>query len=254
MGKATLIVGIDISMKDFHACVMIKDQDGVVKIKGKHSFGNDYKGFVQLSEWVSKREKEACEVKYVMGATGSYYESLTDYLYDLQCTVIVELPNKIRHFAKSYNQKSKTDKIDSELIARYGLERNLKPWMPMAKDFKQLRDLSRELLSVKHNRSMAKNQLHAMKYSSSKSKAVVDIKEKQIAFYDQTIEVIELEIKDLVKQEPELAKRVKKLETIKGVGFITIIILLCETNGFEAFTNAKQLVSYSGLDVVQNLS
>lgn len=254
MKKSILIVGIDISMNDFHACIMVKDGDDVTKIKGKHSFSNDLKGFILFLEWVSKRQKEAAEVRFIMEATGVYHESLCDYLHDSQRIVIVEVPSKIKNFAKSYNQKSKTDKIDSEMIARYGMERNPKPWKPMSENFKGLRDFVRELQSIKLCRSIAKNQLHAMNYAGSKNVAVVELKKKQITFYDENIAEIETNIKDLVNQESAFAARVKKLETIKGLGFITIIILLCETNGFESFSSSRQLVSYSGLDVVHHES
>lgn len=38
--------------------------------------------------------------------------------------------------------------------------------------------------------------------------------------------------------------------TIKGVGLITVAIILAETQGFEFVQNIKQLTSYAGLDVV----
>lgn len=41
---------------------------------------------------------------------------------------------------------------------------------------------------------------------------------------------------------------------IKGVAFITVIKILAETNGFLLFKNIRQLVSYAGLDVIENES
>src|SRR5699024_7911840 len=50
------------------------------------------------------------------------------------------------------------------------------------------------------------------------------------------------------------SKKVRNIETIKGVGFITVIKVLAETNGFLLFKNIRQLVSYAGLDVVKKES
>lgn len=41
---------------------------------------------------------------------------------------------------------------------------------------------------------------------------------------------------------------------IKGVGILTIATIIAENQGFENFTNVKQLVSYTGLDVVKRES
>ena len=46
----------------------------------------------------------------------------------------------------------------------------------------------------------------------------------------------------------------EKIETIKGLGFITIIKVLTETNGFLLFKSIRQLVSYAGLDVIEKES
>lgn len=46
---------------------------------------------------------------------------------------------------------------------------------------------------------------------------------------------------------------------IKGLGFLSVAVLLAETNGFEGFVNQPvrrcgQLVSYAGYDIVENQS
>jgi transposase len=55
-----------------------------------------------------------------------------------------------------------------------------------------------------------------------------------------------------VKTEPDLAQRLKKISTAKGLGDITILTVLAETRCFELVTNQKQLTSYAGFDIVFN--
>lgn len=62
------------------------------------------------------------------------------------------------------------------------------------------------------------------------------------------------EIESLVKSDVDLYNKIKKLETIKGVGFMTIVIVIAETQGFELITSRKQLASYAGLDVIERQS
>ena len=56
-------------------------------------------------------------------------------------------------------------------------------------------------------------------------------------------------IREKIKQEPGLSERIEHISTIKGIGIMTIITVLAETNGFALITNRKQLTKYAGLDV-----
>lgn len=249
MNKRVLVIGVDISKDDFHVCIKEKIIGSNVKIKGTRSFSNNSKGFIELMEWVSKRTLPNSSVLYIMEATGTYFENLAYYLHKKGCLVSVVLANKIMHYAKSLNLKTKTDKVDAAMIAGIGIERDFPKWKPMSKDFKELRDLCREMLSLKKERSRAKCQLHAMEYSHEKTVSVLKIKKNQIEFYENSIKEIEFEIKRIVDADSDLKARIDKIATVKGLGLITIVIVLCETNGFELFNNIRQVVSYSGLDI-----
>lgn len=249
MKERVLVVGVDISKDDFHVCIKEKISGSNVKIKGTRSFSNNSKGFIELMEWVSKRTLPNSSVLYVMEATGTYFENLAYYLHEKGCLVSVVLANKIMHYAKSLNLKTKTDKVDAAMIAGIGIERDFPKWKPMSKNFKELRDLCREMLSLKKKRSRAKCQLHAMEYSHEKTVSVLKIKKNQIEFYENSIQEIEFEIKRIVDADSDLKARIEKIATVKGLGLITIVIVLCETNGFELFNNIRQVVSYSGLDI-----
>jgi transposase len=48
--------------------------------------------------------------------------------------------------------------------------------------------------------------------------------------------------------------KVETITTIPGVGKLTAIIVLAETNGFELIRNKRQLISYSGLDIREKQS
>ena len=68
------------------------------------------------------------------------------------------------------------------------------------------------------------------------------------------MKAVEKNLKELIDSDKKLASKIKKIETIKGVGFITIIKIISETNGFLLFNSISQLVSYAGLDVIENES
>jgi transposase len=252
MKELKFCIGIDISKDTFHVCV--KQLDGEqVSIKATHSFENSHVGFTGFLNWTLTKTKMTNPL-FVMEATGIYHEELTHFLYSNGQSVAVVLANKIKHFAKSLNIKTKTDKSDASMIAHYGLERNPQPWQPMIPEIKNLRDLCRERLSLKQDIVRYKCQLHALEHAHGTLDLVLRIKKEQLDFMQSNVKIIENEIKRLTKENTDFNERVKKIETVKGLQLITIVTILCETNGFAQFNNIRQVVSYAGLDVTERQS
>ena len=250
-----LIIGVDISMNDFYACIKLRTEDNSIKIKGTRSFENSDQGFKDFLAWSLRQEKDNnWSVKFVMEATGVYYENLAYYLYSQNQKVSVVLANKIKNYIKSLNVKTKTDKVDAKTIASFGIERELENWEPMSPMYKTLRDLCRELLSLKKEKQRTQSQLHALEKAHEKLSTVIKLKREQIAFFEKAIDLIRKDIKATVKKDPVLEERIKKLETIPGIAFETVVVLVSETNGFTLFKNLRQVISYAGLDVTHNES
>lgn len=243
-------VGIDISKDSFEVCIKQLAGEKVV-IKATHSFQNSYSGFDDFLKWTLR--KVTCPI-FVMETTGVYHEDLTHYLYSNEQKVSVVLANKMKHFAKSLNIKTKTDKADAQMIAQYGLERQLEWWQPMMPQMKNLRDLCRERLSLKKDLVRCKCQIHGLKHAHSTLEVVLQLKEKQIEFLEQNIQIIENEIIRITEDDKEFNQRVKNVESIKGLRLLTIVTVLCETNGFSQFNNIRQVVSYAGMDIAERQS
>ena len=58
---------------------------------------------------------------------------------------------------------------------------------------------------------------------------------------------IEVLITNTVEQDEQINKKVKLVQSIKGIGPVTAVALLVYTKGFERFDNAKQLACYCGV-------
>jgi len=252
------VVGIDIGKDLFYACHKVLNSKHQTIIKGTKSFSNDLLGMQEFYIWCEKRSRESIKnVVFVMEATGVYYENLAYFLYEYDCLVSVQLAQKIKYYAKSCNLKTKTDKVDSKMIAEFGIEKNLSGtelWTPPGKSFKMIRDLSREHTSLKEACSAARSQLHALKQAHNVYPRVIELKQQQIEFYQQQEEAVKQELLLLVKEDESLYTRVENIVSVKGLGFITVIKILAETNGFLLFRNIRQLVSYAGLDVIEKES
>lgn len=247
-------VGIDIAKATFTACVCRCANDHRIDFSEVALFQNNKQGFNQLLKWVRRKVTVQPKVIFIMEATGIYYEPLAYHLHQLQQLVSVMLPNKVKYYAKSLNIKSKTDIIDAQTIARLGTERLLPIWEPPAPVFKHLRDLTRLYTDLKGEKTAFVNRQQSVEAGNAPLPFVVRSTGAIIKKIDQEIAKCEQEMKKLIAGEDWLQEKVNKLQTIKGVGFITIAVILAETLGFRLINNSKQLVSYAGYDVVQRES
>lgn len=248
-------LGIDVDSEKLKVSLQRMDLDQNVKIKGSRTFNNTPSGFKDLLIWLKKNRLLDLDVHVTMEATGVYYENLA-YFFDEQESYIVHvlLPNKALNYKKSLNSKSKTDEIDAKVLGQMGLERKLAIWSPGSTQMRTIKKFNRERLRLQREKVMVSNQLHAESRSHLPNIDCTERYNKRIEFINQQLEEINQAIVKQVKRDPELQQRIDNVTTAPGIGFITAIGLAAEMDGFALIKNRKQLVSYSGYDVVQNES
>jgi len=244
-------IGIDVG-KDTVVCCK-----GSLKTNGQFSFGrpqtfpNSPEGFGQLADWAGREEKETV---FVMEATGVYYENLAYWLDGRGRKLSVLLPGKVKHYGRSLNVKTKTDGVDAQLLSRMGLERKLHTWHMPSEAMRTIKFLSRQYKEVKDKLVAAKNQMHAKTHSYGCPESVTDRLKKEIRLLEAQLLEIETELREAAETDKALYDRIAKVLTLPGAGFMTVISILAETNAFALVRNAKQLVSYAGLDIKLNQS
>ena len=254
-----LVVGLDVAKDSFVACIGTLDSDLKHYIGKSKDFPNNLIGFKKLLSWIRKLSQNLkisldSQFQFVMEATGVYYENLAYFLCEENKFVSVLLPNKIKHFAKTLDNKSKTDSLDAANITQFGLERNLRPWNIPNPNFRKLKELAREYQNIKQATTAIKNQLHAKEYSHSPVIETVKRLKEQLKLYNKQLKQIKTQIEKLINQDDDLNSKIKNIQSIKGVGLMTVVSIVAETNGFELIRNAKQLTSYAGLDIVHRQS
>ena len=247
-------VGIDISKLTFTACLATKTVSGKLHLSKVCEFENNKTGFNQLIKWSRKESKKDISLLYLMEATGIYYESLAYFLTKIKQNVTVCLPVKSKFFGKSLNIKTKNDIIDAQILAQFGVDREHRLWVAPKLVYRQLREVTRLHRTLKDHVVMLKNRLEAIEYSASDACFVKKMNNSLLKTTENKINECEEEIKKLVKSDLELDRKVKNLMTIKGVGLITVVIIIAETLGFMHINSRKQLASYAGFDVVEQES
>lgn len=246
--------GIDIAMESFEVCLATLDARGRITYSKALSFSNDLKGFLSFNKWLKAAIKSDVQFWCVMEATGVYYESLAYYLSAQGYQLSVVLPTRMKHYQKSLEIKSKTDQLDAKVLAQLGLERTLQPWSVPSEMMQQIKMLSREYRENKQKLNVIKNQLHAKRKAHNINATTIERLEAQVTLLELQCNQIERELQHLVAAEESLKQRIQKLQTIPAAGFMTIITILAETNGFALISSQKQLISYAGMDIMLNES
>lgn len=247
-------VGVDVAKKELVVTIGKIFTDLSIELYAYKVFKNTDKGIVSLLDWVLKETDSINELLFVMEATGVYHQKLAYYLSDKSYKLSVVLPNKISNYMRTLEVNTVTDKTASRAICQFGLERNLVCWSRPKKVYRTLQQLTRERSQIVAERVIVKNQLHAEKSEAFPNESTLLRMEARITFLNQQEQAIKAEIKAIVLSQEDLKKEVEAICTIPGVGFLTAVIVLAETNGFELIRNKRQLTSYAGLDVKEKQS
>lgn len=244
------VFGIDISKDSFDAQYAVVDDQQRQQFVALAQFRNTLIGFRKLQRWAKKLVGSTkAPIWFVMEATGVYHEHLAYALAERDCLVAVVLPTKMKHYIKSLDIKSKTDRLDARAIAQFGLERTLQPWQPPTPQLRVLKSLVREYDALTEHVTRIKNQLHAKEHSYEPAAQTLERLQEQLELFNHQFAAIEAEIRSIVKQDDDMNTRITNVQTAEGVGFMTVVRVVAETNGFALISNAKQLTSYAGMDV-----
>lgn len=248
------VVGIDVAQKELVVCLGRMFDDLSYELVANSVFKNTDAGFIALINWVNKLTIKDIYLRFVMEATGVYHESFAYYLNDNHYELTIVLPNKISNFMRTLESRTITDKTCAQAIAQFGLEKKLAPWVRPNATFKVLQQLSRERDQLVDERTVVKNRLHAEKAEGKPNQSSIERLLARIKFMNGQEKAIKDEIKKVVSTDEILKKDIKNICTIPGVGDITAVVAIAETNGFELINSSKQLVSYAGLDIKEKQS
>jgi transposase len=229
-------LGIDIAKLKFNVCLI--QPSGKLKHK---VFPNTITGFEQLREWLSKQRVEC--VHACLEATGTYGDSLALFLHQGGHTVSVINPAAIKAFAGSRLSRTKTDRVDAELIARFGLAQAPPAWTPLPAEVRDLQALVRRLESLIEMRVMEENRLT----SGITVEAVRHSVEQLMAYLNQEIKHTEELIREHINSHPTLKQQSALLDSIPGIAQTTAALLLSEITDIKQYRSARQVAAYAGL-------
>lgn len=231
-------VGVDIAKSKFDVAAYL---DGKYKTK---AFANTPAGIQAFQAWLTAFDKpHVC-----LEATSTYGQALSERLADAGVAVSVVNPARIAAFAKSELARTKTDKGDAKLIARFCALHQPELWQPLPRAIRELQALVRRLDNLLEMRQMEDNRLQTAELT------VHDSLHKVIAMLDEQIAHVRALIAQHIDEDPDLRDRRDLLDTIPGLGTATIPVLLSVLGEPSRFASAKKCAAYAGLTPAERQS
>jgi transposase len=230
------ILGIDIAKLKFNVCLI--NTNGKLKHK---LFPNTSTGFEQLCEWLLRQGVERLHA--CMEATGTYGEALAFFLHEAGHTVSVTNPAAVKAFAGSRLSRTKTDKVDAELIARFCLAQVPARWTPLPAEVRELQALVRRLEALIEMRVMEENRLSSVITVDSVRQSV----EELLNHLNEQIKRTEELIRNHINHHPTLKRQSQLLDSIPGIAETTAALLLSEITDITQYRSARQVAAYAGL-------
>jgi len=247
-------LGIDVSKSSLSLCLGMLGSNLSKEFVSRPDVSNDKTGFKDLIIWL--KEASSCSSKpiVVMEATGVYHEGIALYLYELGYKVSVMQSGRVKRYAQSLDQRSKTDALDSRMLSMLGCERELQAWEPASELMRCLKSLSRERSTLLDEKTVEKNRQHAIMASNYQNKQGQKRFKQRMKLISSQIEEVEFEMQALTQTDPELTRKLAYVTSAPGISFISAVTVIAETSGFKLITSGKQLTSYAGYDVVMRES
>ena len=248
-------IGVDISKSKFTFCLCQSTEQDLHFYTKPKEFENSESGFRHLLEWSGKEVDSSVPYSFLMETTGCYHESLAIFLARKGLTVFVVHAGKAKNFARLNGQRTKTDQVDSRMLATMGCDTaNLKAWPLPDEKYLHLREMSRLSEQLEKTRTQILGRMEAVTHSGFIDKSVLRRHNALLKYVEKLQTANETEMDELVDNDSTIHSGVQNINSIKCVGRRTAILVVAETMGFHQMTSIKQVASYAGLDVKKEQS
>lgn len=239
----TAQIGIDVSKHKLDVCWLRDPQ--ALKVKTR-VFKNDKPAFKGLVEWLQKQTDQSPEaIEVMMEATGIYHEALAYALHKAGMVVYVANPYRVSEFGKSLGARSKTDKRDSIVLARFLHGRSHQRWQPEPEEVRQLKALLSRLQALdtdiqrernRHEKAEIQNASNTVKESIRTVTEALEAERRRL----------EQQVDDHFDNHPGLKNDRELLKTIPGIGQVLSSELTAMLRSRE-FRHAGEPAAFAGL-------
>jgi transposase len=230
-----IYVGADISKDWFDVCMSLDEKAPVER------YSNNPVGHAKFIKAVSPLARK---VHVCMEYTGGHETPLALACRAANIIVSIIDGGKFSAYRKSFGRaKSKTDKQDAKLLARFASERKPPEWFPVPDEYRTLREL------VRHREALIQAR------TAWGCRAAHTVESELVTAQRRTLrEVLALQIKEVgkaisahIKAFPSLKEARDLLVGIPGIADVSAARIIAETGPISNYKSPKQYAMAAGL-------
>jgi transposase len=250
--KFTSFIGIDVSKNHLDLCLIIQKEE-ITSLR----IENTEKAWKEtIREFKKIHSLNLKETLFCLESTGSYSNPSLFGIHKLGGNIWMELPI---HIKKSIGfTRGKSDEIDARRIAWYAhdFQRKSKLWSPprpILQKLKQLTSLRIKLVRSK-NQYQCPNTDNRFIQDKEMAKLLKKTNDTIIKVFQKQILDVDKQIKSLIKEDEKLRAVFEIITSVSGIGWITGVDFIINTNEFSSITCPKKYACYSGVAPFENSS
>lgn len=238
--------GVDVSKAKLDV-LWLRDPESLRK--KRKTFDNGPKAHEAFLGWAQRVSgANPQDMHVIVEPTNVYHEAFATGLYEAGVRVSVVNPHKVRQYAQGLGWMHKNDRVDSLILAQYGVQAELQAWQPEPAEIRHLKGLLDRLHTLDKEIQREDNRLEKARYSDLAPQVAQSI-EQTLAFLRAEKRRIEQSIDDHIDRHPQLKQDRELLESIPGVGstLSNYMIALLRAHRFKS---GNQAAAFIGLNPV----
>ena len=199
--------------------------------------------------------KEWKKVLLIYEPTGPYSNYLKRFASVYQLRVYEINPKKSANFNKALGNRSKTDLIDSKMIYRFNaLLKEEDFTVPIVDRItEQLSSYLGSYKIIQKTKTMLSNHIHSKDYEIRLDQSLENSIKKELNKFEDIEDKLEIEMRSFAESTEELKEDFTNLLSIKGIGVISAIALLCLFRRYQD-ANRSEITALAGLDPIKRIS
>lgn len=242
-----MYLGIDVSKAKLHACLLNEQDQCKTKV-----VENKPSGIALLLAWAARQGAPAAQLHAVMEATGIYHEVAAYTLFEAGVTVSLVNSAQAKDFARGLAVRTKTDGVDSHVLARFGALLKPPAWQPPAPAIRDLQALLARRAAVAQDLRREQNRREKALATATPARVQPSL-DDAITFLKKELAQLQQDIDNHIDHHPGLKADLALLTSIPAVGPPVGCSLLAILQG-HTFVSAEQLAAYVGVVPVERQS
>ena len=247
--KKRYFMGIDIAKASFDFCLL--SSQGAALWRGHLS--NDASGIKPFLAQLKAGRWKVSLIHFALESTGVYGKGLIGALHQADLALSVLNPAQVKFFAISMLRRTKNDRVDAHIIARFCLERKPLATRPLRPIEEQLKLLVHEPDSRVTEQTRERNRAKKDPFQIQLPFLISPQRQQRLNQLQKELTQLDRAINELINSDQYLKTQSQLLCSIPGIAQTTAAKLLSELAGKE-FHSARQLAAYAGLTPSQFLS